>query len=67
MCAAVRCSPHTTSLLYPPAEADGIEEVAVAGGGQITAARLGQTGLCELRATGLHRFGRHFSRRGEVI
>lgn len=38
------------SLAKPAAEADGVEEAAVAQGLRVTAAKLGQTTLCKLGA-----------------
>lgn len=48
----------------PPAEADGVEEAAVARGARVAAAGLGQTGLRKVRAPGHRRRGRRFGGRG---
>ena len=50
-----------------PAEADCIEEAAVAWSTSVTAARQGLTALCKLRAVRLNRLGWYFSRRAKVI
>lgn len=67
-----RFSSHMTGgeiLSCSTAEADGVEEAAVARGMWVTAAKLGQAGLFKLRAAGFHRFGFHFGsrRRQNVI
>lgn len=50
-----------------PAEADCVEEAAVAWGTWVTAARLGHTALSKLRAVRLHRFVCLFTRERKVI
>lgn len=52
------------SLVEPAAEADGVEEAAVAQGLRVAAAELGHAALRELGAAGLCRAVVHFGRRG---
>lgn len=50
------CCPRVSglvSLVQPAAEADGVEEAAVAQGLRVAAAELGHAALCELGAAGL--------------
>lgn len=61
------CCPRVSglvSLVQPAAEADGVEEAAVAQGLRVAAAELGHAALCELGAAGLCRAAFHFDRRG---
>lgn len=61
------CSPRVSGLVSlgkPAAEADGVEEAAVAQGLRVAAAKLGQAALCELGAAGLCRVVFHFDCRG---
>lgn len=62
----VRC-PRLSGLVYlvqPAAEADGVEEAAVAQGLRVAAAELGHAALGELGAAALCRAVLHFDRRG---
>lgn len=61
------CCPRVSglvSLVQPAAEADGVEEAAVAQGLRVAAAELGHAALCELGAAALRRVVFHFDRRG---
>lgn len=61
------CCPRVSglvSLVQPAAEADGVEEAAVAQGLRVAAAELGHAALCELGAAAVCRAVFHFDRRG---